>query len=83
MIYIVLDVEDRIPVLTATSLDMVKELLDDYMGMNYPDNNIEYVGFEEYIGEYHDIFEGIYTYREGTKEWKFIRYYMSINDTAI
>lgn len=83
MIYIILDTVDRQPVLAADSLEKVKVLLDDYMGMNYTDNNTEYLGFEEYIGEYYDAFEGIYTYREDNEEYKFIRYYMTVNDTVI
>lgn len=80
MIYVILDKQDRIPVLTATSIDKIKELLDEYMGLG-KDNNVEYIGFvPRYdMTEYFDIYEGSYVYKYNEEQQCFIRYCMNID----
>lgn len=81
LIYLILDLEDRIPVLTATTIDKAKNLLDEYMGIGI-DKNIEYIGFFEYESKYGDIYEGYYEYKTQYGQEKFIRYCMMIDDLA-
>jgi hypothetical protein len=82
LIYVIIDKEDRIPILTATSLKKAEELLNEYMGISpkYPDCKAEYVGFKAYDSEHPDIFEGVYTYKAEWGIQEFIRYCMVVDD---
>ena len=79
LIYIIIDAEDRTPVLTATTKAKVKELLDEWMG--FPNSEgIEYLGFNPYDDRgYHDIYEGEYSYKNGDDVQTFIRYSMAVD----
>jgi hypothetical protein len=81
LIYFVNDREDKIPVLTATTLEKVKQLLDEYMGMPpyYEDKDVEYLGYFPYDSSYPDIYEGTYKYRDGNEIQEFGLYCMEIN----
>ena len=81
LIYVILEAEDRYPVITASSLKKAEELLNDYMGIgpNYPDSEVEYVGFTPYDSAYADPNEGIITYKSEGEIHKFIRYCMPID----
>jgi hypothetical protein len=82
LIYFVNDREDKIPVLIATTLEKVKQLLDEYMGMPpyYEDKGVEYLGYEPYVSKYGgDIFEGIYKYRFEGEIQEFNLYCMEID----
>ena len=82
LIYFVNDREDKIPVLTATTLENVKQLLDEYMGMPpyYEDKDVEYLGYEPYVSKYGgDIFEGIYKYRFEGEIQEFNLYCMELD----
>jgi len=84
-VYLVLDKEDKAPILVADSKEKVKDLLDEYMGLEV-DEDIKYVGFEKYDSEYYSPFEGTFTYLTNypfdkeEKEEKFLLYYMVVND---
>ena len=79
LIYTILDLEDRIPILTATTIEKAEELLNEYMGIVI-DKSIQYVGFFEYNSKYGDIYEGYYEYKTDYGQEKFIRYCMSIDE---
>ena len=82
LIYFVNDREDKIPVLTATTLENVKQLLDEYMGMPpyYEDKDVEYLGYFPYDSSYPDIYEGTYKYRDGNEIQEFGLYCMMIDE---
>ena len=82
MIYVILEGEDRIPILTATTLEKVEELLKEYMGMGtkFPNSKVEYLGFKPYDNKYYDIFQGVYSFKTEDGIETFIRYEMAIND---
>jgi hypothetical protein len=82
LIYVILESEDRYPVITSTSLEKAKELLDEYMGMGpkFPESKVEYLGFTPYDSTYVDPYEGILTYKSEGEIQKFIRYCMSIDE---
>jgi hypothetical protein len=81
LIYFVNDREDKIPVLTATTLEKVKQLLDEYMGLPpyFEDKDVEYLGYFPYDSSYPDIYEGTYKYRDGNEIQEFGLYCMEIN----
>ena len=81
LIYFVNDREDKIPVLTATTLENVKQLLDEYMGMPpyFEDKDVEYLGYFPYDSSYPDIYEGTYKYRDGNEIQEFGLYCMEID----
>ena len=82
LIYLIVDREDRIPVLTATSMEKAKNLLDEYMGLPpyFEDKDVEYLGYFPYDSKYGgDIFEGIYKYRDGDEIQEFNLYCMEID----
>jgi hypothetical protein len=82
LIYFVNDREDKIPVLTATTLEKVKQLLDEYMGLPpyFEDKDVEYLGYFPYNSKYGgDIFEGTYKYRDGNEIQEFGLYCMEID----
>ena len=81
LIYFINDREDKIPVLTATTIEKAKQLLDEYMGMPpyYEDKDVEYLGYEPYDSSYPDIYEGTYKYRDGNEIQEFGLYCMEIN----
>lgn len=82
LIYLIVGRGDKIPTLTATSMEKAKNLLDEYMGMPpyYEGKDVEYLGYEPYNSKYGgDIFEGVYKYiSEGEKE-EFNLYCMEID----
>lgn len=83
LIYLIVDREDKIPVLTATSMEKAKNLLDEYMGMPpyYQDKDVEYLGYEPYYSKYGgDIFEGIYKYRFEGEIQEYNLYCMEIDN---
>ena len=81
LIYFVNDREDKIPVLTATTLEKVKQLLDEYMGLPpyFEDKDVEYLGYFPYDSSYPDIYEGTYKYRDGDEIQEFGLYCMEID----
>ena len=81
LIYFVNDREDKIPVLTATTLEKVKQLLDEYMGLPpyFEDKDVEYLGYFPYDSKYPDIYEGTYRYRYGDEIQEFGLYCMEID----
>lgn len=81
LIYFVNDREDKIPVLTATTIEKVKQLLDEYMGLPpyFEDKDVEYLGYFPYDSSYPDIYEGTYKYRDGDEIQEFGLYCMEID----
>ena len=81
LIYFVNDREDKIPVLTATTVEKVKQLLDEYMGLPpyFEDKDVEYLGYFPYDSKYPDIYEGTYKYRYGDEIQEFGLYCMEID----
>ena len=81
LIYFINDREDKIPILTATTLEKVKQLLDEYMGLPpyFEDKDVEYLGYFPYDSSYPDIYEGTYKYRDGNEIQEFGLYCMEIN----
>lgn len=81
LIYLVNDREDKIPVLTATTIEKAKELLDEYMGLPpyFEDKDVEYLGYFPYDNSYPDIYEGTYKYRYGDEIQEFGLYCMEID----
>ena len=81
LIYFVNDREDKIPILTATTVEKVKQLLDEYMGLPpyFEDKDVEYLGYFPYDSSYPDIYEGTYKYRDGNEIQEFGLYCMEIN----
>jgi len=81
LIYFVNDREDKIPVLTATTVEKVKQLLDEYMGLPpyFEDKDVEYLGYFPYDRGYPDIYEGTYKYRDGDEIQEFGLYCMEID----
>lgn len=81
LIYFVNDREDKIPVLTATTVEKVKQLLDEYMGLPpyFEDKDVEYLGYFPYDSKYPDIYEGTYKYRDGDEIQEFGLYCMEID----
>lgn len=79
LIYFIVDDEDRIPILTASNLEKVLTLLDEYMG--FGNEGVEYLGFEEFDNcGYPDIYEGMYKYRtDYAGEQKFLRYCLELD----
>ena len=81
LIYLVNDREDKIPILTATTIEKVKQLLDEYMGLPpyFEDKDVEYLGYFPYDSSYPDIYEGTYKYRDGDEIQEFGLYCMEID----
>ena len=81
LIYLVNDREDKIPILTATTVEKVKQLLDEYMGLPpyFEDKDVEYLGYFPYDSSYPDIYEGTYKYRGGNEIQEFGLYCMEMN----
>jgi hypothetical protein len=81
LIYFINDREDKIPVLTATTVEKAKQLLDEYMGLPpyFEDKDVEYLGYFPYDSSYPDIYEGTYKYRDGNEIQEFGLYCMEIN----
>ena len=82
LIYLIVEDEDRIPILTATSMEKAKNLLDEYMGMPpyYEGKDVEYLGYKPYDSKYGgDIFEGVYKYRFEGEIQEFNLYCMEID----
>lgn len=69
--------QDRIPVVTATSLQKVRELLDEYVGVETGYG--EFIDFDKYEGEFPDIFEGTYKYNTEDGPEIFIQYCVVID----
>ena len=67
LIYLVIEKIDSIPILTASTREKAKELLDEYMGLPpyFDDKNVEYLGYFPYDSKWPDIYEGDYKYRDG------------------
>lgn len=84
LIYLIVSREDKIPTLTATSMEKAKNLLDEYMGMApyYQGKDVEYLGFDPYNPKYGgDIFEGTYKYKNEDQEiQEFNLYCMMIDE---
>ena len=81
LIYLIVGREDKIPTLTATSMEKAKNILDEYMGMPpyYEGKDVEYLGYEPYDRSYPDIYEGAYRYRYGDEIQEFGLYCMEID----
>jgi hypothetical protein len=82
LIYVILDSNDRIPILTASSIEKAELLLNQYMGVEGPivDESVEYIGFEPFDDRgYYTIYEGEYKYKTEDGEQRFIRYCMGLD----
>ena len=82
LIYVILDSNDRIPILTASSIEKTELLLNQYMGVEGPivDESVEYIGFEPFDDRgYYEIYEGEYKYKTEDGEQRFIRYCMGLD----
>ena len=82
LIYIILDSKDRIPVVTASSIEKAELLLNQYMGVEGPifDESVEYIGFEPFDDRgYYTPYEGEYKYKTEDGEERFIRYCMGLD----
>jgi len=81
LIYLIVDREDKIPTITATSMEKAKQLLDEYMGLPpyFEDKDVEYLGYFPYDSKYPDIYEGTYRYRYGDEIQEFGLYCMEID----
>ena len=80
--YVILDKEDRIPVVIADSLEKAKELIDEFVVLvkKFPKSTGVYLGFQAYDSEHPDIFEGVYSYSTDLGTLKYLRYCMVVND---
>jgi hypothetical protein len=77
-----LDSDDRIPILTTSSIEKAELLLNEYMGVEGPivDESVEYIGFEPFDDRgYYTIYEGEYKYKTEDGEQRFIRYCMGLD----
>ena len=82
LIYVILDSNDRIPILTTSSIEKAELLLNQYMGVEGPivDESVEYIGFEPYDDRgYYSPYEGEYKYKTEDGEQRFIRYCMGLD----
>jgi hypothetical protein len=82
LIYVILDSNDRIPILTASSIEKTELLLNQYMGVEGPifDESVVYIGFEPYDDRgYYSPYEGEYKYKTEDGEQRFIRYCMGLD----
>jgi hypothetical protein len=82
LIYVILDSNDRIPILTASSIEKTELLLNQYMGVEGPivDESVEYIGFEPFDDRgYYTPYEGEYKYKTEDGEQRFIRYCMGLD----
>jgi hypothetical protein len=82
LIYVILDSNDRIPILTASSIKKAELLLNEYMGVEGPifDESVEYIGFEPFDDRgYYTPYEGEYKYKTEDGEQRFIRYCMGLD----
>jgi hypothetical protein len=82
LIYVILDSNDRIPILTTSSIEKAELLLNQYMGVEGPivDESVEYIGFEPFDDRgYYTIYEGEYKYKTEDGEQRFIRYCMGLD----
>ena len=82
LIYVILDSNDRIPILTASSIEKAELLLNQYMGVEGPifDESVEYIGFEPFDDRgYYTPYEGEYKYKTEDGEQRFIRYCMGLD----
>ena len=82
LIYVILDSDDRIPILTTSSIEKAELLLNEYMGVEGPivDESVEYIGFEPYDDRgYYSPYEGEYKYKTEDGEQRFIRYCMGLD----
>jgi hypothetical protein len=82
LIYVILDSNDRIPILTASSIKKAELLLNEYMGVEGPivDESVEYIGFEPFDDRgYYTPYEGEYKYKTEDGEQRFIRYCMELD----
>jgi hypothetical protein len=82
--YLILDGEDKFPVLIADSLEKVLAMLDEYTGFG-TDPTTKYLGFTEFDDcGYPSSYEGCYTYEINingkTLKDTFLRYYVHLND---
>ena len=76
LIYVILDSNDRMPILTASSIEKTELLLNQYMGVEGPivDESVEYIGFEPFDDRgYYTPYEGEYKYKTEDGEQRFIR----------
>lgn len=83
LIYLIVEKTDRIPILTATTKEKAKTLLDEYMGLPpyYQNKDVEYVSYIPYNSKHGgDIFEGTYKYRDEEEEQDFHLYCMEIDN---
>ena len=82
LIYVILDSNDRMPILTASSIEKTELLLNQYMGVEGPivDESVEYIGFEPFDDRgYYTPYEGEYKYKTEDGEQRFIRYCMGLD----
>ncbi len=82
LIYLVIDRADKIPILTASTREKAKELLDEYMGLPpyFEDKDVEYLGYFPYNCKWPDIYEGDFKYRDGEDIQVFSLYCMTLDE---
>ena len=62
VLYVVTEYEDRYPIITASSFEIAKKLLDEYIGVGITDEIID-LGFKEYVySEFEDSYMGSFVY---------------------
>ena len=61
-IFVVTEYEDRYPIITASTFEIAKKLLDEYIGIGITDEIID-LGFKEYLySEFEDSYMGSFVY---------------------
>lgn len=80
LVYLILDAEDRIPILISSSLEKLKHLLHEYMGVSESAEYPKYLGYEEFDDRgYYSIYEGNHKYHDGESEIEFLQYCMPVD----
>lgn len=77
--YLITDFDENFPLFITDTLENVKKLLDEYMGLG-KDERVKYLEFIEFDNcGYPNMFEGIYKYTDDEDIQKFNRYYLTLN----
>ena len=79
-VYLILDAEDRIPILISSSPEKLKRLLHEYMGVSDSAEYPKYLGYEKFDDRgYYSIYEGSHRYHDGDSEVEFLQYYLPVD----
>jgi len=88
LIYVVIEKEDNIPIITASTFEKAQQQLSDYMGWENPIHvdSVKYLGYKKIeYSEFEDALQGVYTFESlfpvgyGDKckwEWKIQEFYL-------